>query len=147
MSTEVYVRDPKDPELVEKVHKILLELRDEGVFGIGEVFTVEEMREKEHLYGDFSFVLESDGYTSFGDRPTRPLVQNYDLTDYRFGRATHGYYPDLGPQPVFVAKGPGFKEGVTLDRALIVDEAPTYAKLLGVDLPEAEGKALDLFLV
>ena len=91
-------------------------------------------------------MLESDGYTSFGDRPTRPLVQNYDLTDYRFGRATHGYYPDLGPQPVFMAKGPDFKENVTLERGLIVNEAPTYAKLLGVELPQADGKAMDAFL-
>lgn len=146
MSTNVYVKDPTDQALVEKVHKVLLELRDEGVFGIGQVFTAEEMREKEGLYGGFSFVIESDGYTSFGDRAVRPLVQNYDLTDYRFGRATHGYYPDLGPQPVFMAKGPDFKEGVTLDRGLIVDEAPTYAKLLGVELPEAQGKAMELFL-
>lgn len=146
MSTNVYVKDPTDQALVEKVHKVLLELRDEGVFGVGQVFTAEEMREKEGLYGGFSFVIESDGYTSFGDRAVRPLVQNYDLTDYRFGRATHGYYPDLGPQPVFMAKGPDFKEGVTLDRGLIVDEAPTYAKLLGVELPEAQGKAMELFL-
>lgn len=147
MSTNVYLRDPKDPQLVEKVHRILLELRDEGVFGIGEVFTARQMREKEQLYGDFSFVLESDGYTSFGDRAVRPLVQNYDLTDYRFGRATHGYYPDLGPQPVFMAKGPDFKAGVTLARGLIVDEAPTYARLLGVELPQADGTAMEAFLV
>ena len=146
MYTNVYGRDPADKALVDKVHKVLLELKDEGVFGVGQVFTAEELREKDGLYGDFSFVIESDGYTSFGDRPVRPLVQNYDLSDYRFGRATHGYYPDLGPQPVFMAKGPDFKEGVTLDRGLIVDEAPTYAKLLGVEMPQAEGKPLDLFL-
>ena len=146
MSTNVYVRDPSDPALVEKVHKVLLELRDEGVFGIGEVFTAQQMREREQLYGDFSFVIESDGYTSFGDRPVRPLVQNYDLTDYRFGRATHGYYPDLGPKPVFMAKGPDFKQNVTLERGLIVDEAPTYARLLGVELPQADGKAMEIFL-
>ena len=45
-----------------------------------------------------------------------------------------------------MVKGPDFKEGVTLDRGLIVDEAPTYAKLLGVEMPQAEGKPLDLFL-
>ncbi len=146
MSTCVYVRDPSDAALVERVHKVLLELKEEGVFGIGQLFTAEEMREKEGLYGDFSFVIESDGYTSFGDRPVRPLVTNYDVTDYRFGRATHGYYPDLGPQPVFMAKGPDIHEGLTLERGRIIDEAPTYARLLGVELPEADGTAMDLFL-
>jgi hypothetical protein len=51
--------------------------------------------------------------------------------DYRFGRATHGYMPDYGPQPVFVAKGPGIREGVALGRGRVIDEAPTFAALLG----------------
>ena len=85
-------------------------------------------------------MIESDGYTSFGDRAVRPLVQNFDVSDYRFGRATHGYLPDLGAQPVFVAKGPDFRERTTLERG------PTYAKLLGVELPQADGKAMDCFL-
>ena len=145
MSTLVYLQDPKDRKLEQEVYACLKALQDEGVYGIGRIFTAQEAREEEHLYGDFSFVIESDGYTSFGDRAVRPLVQNFDISDYRFGRATHGYIPDLGAQPVFVAKGPDFRENVTLARAQIVDEAPTYAKLLGVEL-SADGKPLDIFL-
>ena len=69
-----------------------------------------------------------------------------DLSDFRFGRATHGYHPDLGPQPTLIAKGPSIKEGVVIDRRPIVDEAPTYAKLLGVDLPDAQGTAIEEIL-
>lgn len=29
----------------------------------------------------------------------------------------------------------------------IVDEAPTYAKILGVELPDADGKAIDEILI
>ena len=72
------------------VYQCLEELRQEGVYGIGRLFTAEEARDEEHLYGGFSFVIESDGYTSFGDKAVRPLVQNFDVNDYRFGRATHG---------------------------------------------------------
>ena len=106
----------------------------------------EEIAELEHLDGDFSFVLESDGYTSFSDSCKRPLVAKLDLTDFRFGRATHGYYPDLGPQPTLIAKGPHIKEGVVIDRRPIVDEAPTYAKLLGAELPDAQGTAIEEIL-
>ncbi|MGO5023273.1 alkaline phosphatase family protein [Lawsonibacter sp. LCP25S3_G6] len=146
MSSNVYLKHPEDAALKERVYGLLNELREEGVYGIGRVFTAEEAWEEEHLRGEFSFVIESDGYTSFGDRAVRPLVQNFDVSDYRFGRATHGYLPDLGAQPVFVAKGPDFQENKVLDRGLVVDEAPTYAKMLGIQLPQADGKPMDAFL-
>ncbi len=142
MSCNVYVKDPMDEALVTHVYNVLKDLQDEGVFGIGRVYTAQEAREEEHLYGGFSFVIESDGYTSFGDRAVRPLVQNFDASDYRFGRATHGYMPDYGPQPVFVGKGPGLKEGVMLSRGEVVDEGPTFAALLGLTMPEAEGRVM-----
>lgn len=145
MSTLVYLHDPDDEQLKKAVYDDLKALQDEGVYGIGRIFTAEEARKEEMLWGDFSFVLESDGYTSFGDRAVRPLVQNFDISDYRFGRATHGYLPDLGAQPVFVAKGPDFRENVQLERGRIVDEAPTYARILGVELP-ADGRPIDVFL-
>lgn len=143
MSTLVYVKDPGDEQ---KVWETLEELRREGVFGIGRIYTAKEAMEEEQLCGGFSFVIESDGYTSFGDKAVRPLVQNFDVSDYRFGRATHGYMPDYGPQPVFVAKGPDIREGVMLDRGEVVDEAPTFAKLMGLDLPQADGKPIDAIL-
>ena len=146
MSANVYLKDPEDAALRERVGRCLEELREEGVYGVGRVFTAEQAREEEGLSGGFSFVVESDGYTSFGDRAVRPLVQNFDVSDYRFGRATHGYLPDLGPQPVFVARGPDFREGAALERGRVVDEAPTYARLLGVELPQAEGRAREAFL-
>ena len=67
-------------------------------------------------------------------------------SDYRFGRATHGYMPDYGPQPVFVAKGPAIREGVELGRGRVIDEAPTFAKIIGQTLPQADGKPIDEIL-
>src|SRR5690606_4738184 len=99
LSAHVYLRNPADETLSERVYKLLLHLRDEGIYGISEVFTRDEIRKKEHLDGAFSFVLESDGYTSFGNDWRRPIVRAFDLDDYRFGRATHGHLPDKGPQP------------------------------------------------
>ncbi len=146
MSAYVYLKDPDDEGLRRTVDRCLHELAEEGVYGIGQVFSAEEAREKEGLYGGFSFVIESDGYTSFGERAVRPLVQSFDVSDYRFGRATHGYLPDFGAQPVFVAKGPDLRENAVLPRGAVVDEAPTYAKLLGVSLPEADGRPMDSLL-
>ena len=93
-----------------------------------------------------AFVLETDGYTSFSNACTRPFVRPADNSDYKFGRATHGYHPDKGPQPTLLACGPHIRSGVILDRRSILDEAPTYARILGVELPDAEGKAMEEIL-
>lgn len=142
----VYLRDPQDQGLYSAVYSALRDMAEEGIYGISQVFTEPEIREKEHLGGEFSFVVESDGYTSFGDNWNRPAVIGYDQTDYRRGRATHGHLPDKGPQPVFLAKGPDFRENVTLETGRLIDQAPTYAKLLGVEIPGAQGRAIEEFL-
>lgn len=104
--------------------------------------THDQVEEKEHLKGEFSFVLETDGYTSFGNAWNRPLVSSFDITDYKFGRATHGHLPDKGPQPVFIACGPDIKKGVVLQRKNIIDIAPTMAEILEFSLPDADGIAI-----
>ena len=54
----------------------------------------------------------------------------------------HGFHPDKGPRPFFLGCGPAFKKGVVLKDANLVDGAPTYARIMGVELPQTEGKAL-----
>ena len=146
MSDLVYLKDPSDKVTYDAVYNLLKAMAEEGIYGFNEVLTADEIDKKEHLNGDFSFVLESDGYTSFSDSCIRPVIKPYDTDDYRFGRATHGYNPDLGPQPVFNAIGPDFNKNVIIKRLPTVDEAPTFAKLLGVKLPDADGKPIDAFL-
>ena len=144
MSSLIYLHDPNDKETYDYLYSELKKLRDEGIYGIAEVFTRDETREKEHLDGDFAFCIESDGYTSYSDSCREPLLAPLDLTDFRFGHATHGYLPEKGPRPVFCAKGPHIRAGAVVEGGSIVNEAPTYAKLLGVDLPDAQGTPLDV---
>lgn len=146
MSDLVYLKDPSDKETYDAVYKLLSQMAEEGIYGFNEVLTAQEIDEREQLNGDFSFVLETDGYTSFSDSTQRPVIKPYDTSDYRYGRATHGYNPDFGPQPVFNAIGPDFKQNVVIDRRPIVDEAPTWAKLLGFELKGAQGKVIEEFL-
>lgn len=146
MSSMCYLKDPNDQKLYDEVYRLLTDMAEEGIYGFTKVFTREEIRRLEHLDGSFSFVLETDGYTSFSDACTAPVIGQMDLSDFRFGRATHGYLPDKGAQPVFEAKGPAFRNGVTLERRPIVDEAPTFAKILGVELPEAQGVPMNELL-
>ena len=103
MSAQIILKDPSDREVYDRTYAVLKHMRDEGIYGIGEVYTAEE--------------------------------------------ATHGYYPDKGPQPVFIGYGPDIKPGVVLERRPTVDEAPTYARVLGVGMPWADGHAIDEFFV
>jgi predicted AlkP superfamily pyrophosphatase or phosphodiesterase len=146
MSATVFLKNREDFVLYRKVQGLLRFLRDEGVYGIGEVYTEEETMSKERLGGDFSFILETDGYTSFGDDWLRPLVKGFDSSDYRHGRATHGYLPEKGPQPFLLAKGPGIRDGAVLENAFLVDEAPTFARVLGLALPDTDGRILEEIL-
>ncbi|MDP3071713.1 MAG: alkaline phosphatase family protein [Opitutaceae bacterium] len=60
---------------------------------------------------------------------------------------THGYNsadPEL--DGIFLASGAGIKKGVKLDRVRNLDVAPTIARLLGVALPTADGKAIEEIL-
>lgn len=145
LSGQVYLSRPDDEKLYNKVYKMLKEMADEKIYGFESVFTREEVKEMYGLDGDFSFVIETDGYTSFDESPCRPLVRDLDINDYRYGKSTHGHRPEKGPQPVFAGMGPSFKKGVVLPQGNILNHAPTFAKILGIDLPQAKGKAvLDL---
>jgi len=142
MSALVYLKNPDNAEDWAKTKAVLDELKASEVAGIGEVFTEAEAREKHHLGGSFSFVIETDGFTSFANEWNRPLVRPMDNRNYRFGRATHGYLPEKGPQPTLIAWGPHIKPGVVLPKAHLVDEAPTFARALGIEMPNVDGRCL-----
>ncbi|MEG0852462.1 MAG: ectonucleotide pyrophosphatase/phosphodiesterase [Angelakisella sp.] len=147
LSAVVFLKDPNDVQLYNETYELLQWMAKEGVYGISRVFTEQEANESHHLgKAGFSFVLESDDFTSFGDGFVRPMVTNFDSSDYRYGRATHGHLPHKGPQPTFMAKGPDFNENITIETANLVDQAPTYAKLLGIELAGVDGIPLDAFI-
>lgn len=138
MSAHVYVKNKADEP---RVQELLEKMLAEETYGFGELLTREQAKERYHLDGDFAFVLETDGFTAFGDDWKRPLMRPFDKTDYRHGKATHGYMPQKGPQAIFMAAGPHVKKGVEIDCGLLVQGAPTMAKMLGFALEDAQGEA------
>ena len=146
LSANVYLKNPQDEQTKQRVFQLLRWMKKEGIYGISEVYTVEEVQEKYHLCGDFAFVIESDDYTSFGESVNGELVESFGDRDYRYGKASHGHLPEKGPQPIFMAKGPDFAENVVIENGRLIDEAPTYAKILGVDLPDTDGMPIHEFI-
>ena len=142
LSAQVYIR----PAFREEIKALLDHWCYEGIYGISRVFTREECVKEERLGGDFDFVLETDGFTAFSENWERPLVRPIDISDWRYGHATHGYLPDKGPQPTFLASGPAFKAGAVVERLPIVDTTATFAKILGVHMDNIDGVSADMLL-
>ena len=134
MFAAVYLRRREDPAVRERVRSLLRALAADPAHGVARVYTREEA-EAAGLPGSLDFALTGDGRTAFSSDPAGPL------TDAPLQRATHGYPPDMGPDPVFLAAGPDFRRGGIAEEMDLTDVAPTCAALLGARLPRAEGRA------
>ncbi len=141
-SCQVWLKHPEDTDVLQRTRDVLEEARAEGAYGIERVWTAEEAEREEHLSGGFSFVLETDGTYSFGNRWTGPVIRPVDPGDYKLARGTHGHHPDKGPQPALMAFGPGIRAGAEIAQAGIVDIAPTVAASLGFSMPDTDGKEI-----
>lgn len=143
LSAEIYVADPADEA---EIGQELSRMAESGLYGFSEVLTRDEARIRYGLQGPFSFVVETDGYSGFCDDWTGKAVRISGYTENKYGHSSHGHMPEKGPQPPMIVCGPGFSTGVTLENDLIINEAPTFAALLGLDLPDAEGKPIAALL-
>lgn len=139
LSAQIYVKNRRNEPAV---YQALQEMAQEGLYGFSEVLTADECLQRYGLAGGFSFVVETDGFTSFHSDGQRPAVRPLDIEDYRYGRASHGHMPEKGPQPPMLVSGPAFARHVTLETASILDEAPTFAAALGLSLEQADGRVL-----
>ena len=142
MSATVFLTDPEDEILYNQTRDFLQSLVEEPLYGFTRLYTRQELQAKYGTWGPFSFMLATDGHTAVAENWNAPV-----LTLEHASRAAHGYEPELGPQPVFLAHGPAFREGATLSTARLIDEAPTLAHILGQTMPQAQGRILQELLL
>jgi len=141
-SSTVYLADSENEKLYRRVYDYLQNLAEEKVWGIESVHTKDELLKRYGQRGPYSFMVEADEDTTFenawmGD-PVETLQTN---------KGAHGYEPEKGPQPIFLAHGPAFKNGMVIQQTDMVDIAPTLAGALGETMLEADGKVLRDLLV
>jgi predicted AlkP superfamily pyrophosphatase or phosphodiesterase len=136
----VYVLDDaRRPELLAQLQRELA-----AVEGVAEVVSEERFAEiglsrpEEDPRSPELWLSAQSGY-SFTDAHTGD--QMVVPRDSRAG--THGYLPD---QPdmhgTLVISGAGIARGVKLGKVASIDVAPTMARLLGVELPDTDGRVL-----
>ncbi len=141
LSAHIYLSDPCDASLHQEVASMLYALSADPESGISQVFTREEASRTHGLDGSFSFVVETDGNTQFSDSCLEPASRNLFVDDHH-GSSSHGHLPHKGPQPVLLAMGPDIKAGTILSSCSILDEAPTFAHLLGLRFEDVQGRIL-----
>lgn len=144
-SAYIYIRKGFG-NLKEEVFQLLKELMSDGDSGIEQIIPGKEAAA---MGADprCSFMIEArDGYYFQDDWrvPMEEVNQMESGPGHEKIQATHGYIPGKpGYQTVFMAKGPDIKENVEIPAMCLIDEGPTMARLLGVDLGNVDGRVLE----
>lgn len=138
----------KSREMRPRVYELLKHLKASGQYGIGHIFT---HREAVAQGADpmCAFMVEAEEGCYFLDDWEKSMedVENLEPSDHRM-MATHGYHPDReNYQTFFMASGPGIRAGAVVEQMSLVDEGPTLARLVGVDLGTVDGHVINEILL
>jgi predicted AlkP superfamily pyrophosphatase or phosphodiesterase len=135
----IYLARPDDVALQAKVLDLLTKLKADPAIGIEEIVGSDEIVKRGGFPGA-SFLVS---FRLDATAPVRPLSQ--PLIAPAKQKGTHGHsasHPEL--RSTFIIQGPDIPRGRDLG---VIDErtiAPTLARILGVDLPQAELPAINL---
>lgn len=141
LSAYIYIKD-HDEKVKEAVKSLLWENREK--LCIEKIYTKDEVKQKYHLDGSFDLVIESTGEASYSSDYFAPLYKECTDADYRYSIATHGHEPHKGVQPTCFIFNPFAEKCVVIERAKIVDQAPTLAHMIGIEMKDTDGVKLEI---
>ena len=149
MSGWIKLKDPDDKAMYQKVYDLLLELRDDPEFPIGVVMTKEEALDGYGLTGPFDFVIEGyeEAPTEFEATLNGEELFKVHMEPGRyFSVASHGHLPERNETTTFFACGPSVRKGAVVPRTKMINEAPTMAAMVGLNMDRCEGHVLNEIL-
>ena len=147
-SSYIYLKNKNDVETRKKVRDILNELKNKYSNVIEEVYNNEEIK---NLGADInaSFMIEAKrGYYFIDDflGEAIEVIDESSKIKHKL-RASHGYLPSRDNyKTFFIAYGKTIKKGVVLEKGKLINHGPTIAKILGIDLKDADGMAEEKIL-
>lgn len=136
-ATAIRLRDPGDRALAARIERRFRELADGRFRGIFRVVGREEL-DALGAYPEAAFFIEpSEGYyVSDG-------VVGDAVVTATTRRGAHGFLPtEARMRTGLIVSGDGIRPGVPLPLVRQIDIAPTVARLLGFEMPDAEGLPL-----
>ena len=144
LSAWIQLRDPQNNEMREKVYDFLKSLRDDPKYNIGYLYTREEAEEQFGLVGPLDFVIEGREPMAFSSTLAgRDAFEKYLPAGRHSSVASHGHLPWRDETTTFIACGPDVKQGVVIERSSMVNEAPTMAAMLGLEMKDTDGKVIE----
>jgi len=140
----IEVSDPSNESLLQEVKDFLELLKDDPDISLAFVYDAKEASGKINLAGPFDFVIESNHNVAFNeDFYGSAIWGSKEPGNHKTGAATHGScIKNRVESTTLVAAGPAFKQGVVVEVADMVDEAPTMAAVMGLKMDNIDGRVL-----
>ena len=144
MSAWIQLKDPNDKVMREKVYDFLKSLKDDPKYNIGYLYTKEEADELFGLTGPLDFVIEGKEPMAFSSTlEGRDAFEKYLKPGQHRSVASHGHLPWRDETTTFIAVGPNVAENVVIERSSMLNEAPTMAAMLGLQMENIDGHVLE----
>jgi predicted AlkP superfamily pyrophosphatase or phosphodiesterase len=148
-SAYIYIKDKHDTATIHEVKRLIDSLLKDPESGIESALTGAQAAEK-GADGTCAFMLEAQrGYfflEDFEGEFIKTITKEDVNADHKYTLACHGYSPEKENYgTIFMAAGKGI-QAVTLPSIRLIDEGPTFARLLGVNLGQTDGRVIEAML-
>lgn len=138
-SAYIYLKDNKNITLKEKVIEELKNFSKENNHCINKILTSEEASSFGADEKCFLMLEAKKGYYFINSIEGNVI----EKTDKDFYKANHGYCPKIKDyKTIFIASGPKIKKNYEIKEMRLIDEAPTIAKTLDLNLGKVDGVTL-----
>ncbi len=143
-SCHIHLNSKNTQKENEQIYDLLRKIEKEPY--IKKLFEKEELKNKYHLEGDFTYVLEANDEYTFRNTVSNQVVRD-KIFDHHHYNGDHGYLPeheDLKTMLIMVGKG--IKKNFHIENAHVIDFGPTIAKSVNINMKNVDGKILDIFV-
>jgi predicted AlkP superfamily pyrophosphatase or phosphodiesterase len=149
-SAYIYLKDKNDSKSFHDVKLLLTSLLDTPDNGIERILTSEEAAVK-GADPNCTFMVEARKGFYFLEDCKGDYIKEIDSEDVKADKkytlATHGYSPEKEDySTVFMAAGNGIRENFPIPTMRLVDEGPTFARILGLALDDTDGRVIEEML-
>ncbi|MDM5315432.1 alkaline phosphatase family protein [Fictibacillus sp. b24] len=148
-SAYIYVKNSSDTHTKEVVRRLLENLISNETNGIEKIYS---QKEAEAMGADenCSFMVEAKRGFYFNEEYEGTLfheITDRDVRAKRYTHACHGYSPEKeNYTTILMLAGKGVQQDAVIRSMHLVDEGPTFARLLGLNLGQTDGQVIENFL-
>ena len=142
-SCQIHLAKECDNKMRDAIHQALSQLTASANSPIKSLMTKEDASETYQLSGDFQWVLEAENpYVFRNDIMESFLTASKDIPNCYIG--DHGYLPDHPDMKTMLfMMGPNIVKASSMAHCSLVDEGPTFARLMGLEMEKTDGVVLD----